>query len=173
MWSSFCWGLVVGFALAWLWDFFYWRRRVDSVANTSYKSAASDALSGGATAASAPFVTTAVATPMAMAARFRDDDIEAIEGIGPKIAELLRGSGIASFAAIAATPMDKLVAILDAAGPRFRLANPGTWVEQAALAAKGDWDGFDKLKTELVAGVRLTPDVLTVPDAPNAPTHKT
>jgi hypothetical protein len=26
---NFCWGLVVGFLLAWLWDFFFWRRQAN------------------------------------------------------------------------------------------------------------------------------------------------
>jgi predicted flap endonuclease-1-like 5' DNA nuclease len=155
--SSFCWGLLVGFLLEWLCDWIFWRKaRPNDTATTSAFSGSSSlgevagGSSVGALASSSPAVT---ALPPGIAA-FRQDDLEAIEGIGPKIAELLRAAGIANFAQLAATPADKVVSILDAGGSRFKLANPSTWGEQAALAAKNDWVGFDKIKKELVAGVR-------------------
>jgi large subunit ribosomal protein L20 len=83
------------------------------------------------------------------------EDLTKIEGIGPKINELMKAAGITAFAQLAATSVERLKEILAAAGPRFRLWDPTTWPEQAALAAKGDWEAFKKLTDELDAGRRV------------------
>jgi predicted flap endonuclease-1-like 5' DNA nuclease len=83
------------------------------------------------------------------------DDLEIIEGIGPKIAELLRADGIRTFAQLSRTPVAHLQSILDKAGPTFRVSNPGTWPEQALLAAHNRWDALESLTGVLVAGVRV------------------
>jgi large subunit ribosomal protein L21 len=90
----------------------------------------------------------------APAAKAVPDDLVLIEGIGPKINELIVKAGITTFAQLAATPVEKLKEILKSGGNRFASHDPGTWAEQAALAAKGDWDAFKKLTDELDAGVR-------------------
>ena len=82
------------------------------------------------------------------------DDLTAVEGIGPKISELLQADGIATFAQLAAAKISKLEDILKAAGSRYAMANPSTWAEQAALLASGDYAGFEKLAEELDGGVR-------------------
>lgn len=82
------------------------------------------------------------------------DDLEKIEGIGPKIREVLAKAGIVSFAQLADTSAERVKEVLRAAGSRFGLADPSTWAEQARLAAAGDWDAFKKLTDELVAGKR-------------------
>ena len=87
-------------------------------------------------------------------ARDGSDDLELIEGIGPKIAELLKGAGINTFDALAKAPVETVQAVLEAGGSKFNLAKPASWAEQAALAASGDWAAFDKLTEELVGGVR-------------------
>ena len=87
-------------------------------------------------------------------ARDGNDDLELIEGIGPKIAELLKAAGINSFDALAKAPVEKVQEVLEAGGSKYNLAKPATWAEQAALAASGDWAAFDKLTEELVGGVR-------------------
>ncbi len=90
------------------------------------------------------------AAPVPSATRAAGDDLTIIEGIGPKIAEeVLGGAGIRSFAELAATPVDRLRELLSAAGSRFATHDPATWPEQAALAAKGDFEALDKLKAEL------------------------
>jgi len=87
-------------------------------------------------------------------ARDGSDDLELIEGIGPKIASLLKAAGIDTFDALAKAPVEKVQEVLEAGGSKFNLAKPETWAEQAALAASGDWAAFDKLTEELVGGVR-------------------
>lgn len=94
------------------------------------------------------------ADPVPMAVAAAHDDLTRIEGIGPRIATLLKEAGISGFAALAAARLDQLEAVLAAAGPRFRLAQPASWPQQAALLAAGDEAGFAALAAELKGGVR-------------------
>jgi predicted flap endonuclease-1-like 5' DNA nuclease len=84
------------------------------------------------------------------------DNLEIIEGIGPKIAHLLRSNGVGSFTKLAAMGIANLQAILDKGGARFSVANPQTWAEQAALAAANRWADLRALQDQLDAGVRRT-----------------
>ncbi len=85
-----------------------------------------------------------------------EDDLQMVEGIGPKIDALLKEHGIHTFAQLSRADIPTISKILDAGGPRFKLANPGSWAEQAGLAASGKWHELKKLQDELVAGVRMT-----------------
>ena len=76
------------------------------------------------------------------------DDLQIIEGIGPKIASILKAVGVTSFAQLAAMEPSEISAILQAAN--LRLADPQTWPEQARLAGAGK---FDELK-EFIARQR-------------------
>ena len=80
------------------------------------------------------------------------DDLKKIEGIGPKIAELLASNDIETFEALATADVEKVREILAAAGPRYKMHNPETWAEQAALAAKGEWDALNELQDKLDGG---------------------
>ena len=82
------------------------------------------------------------------------DDIEIIEGIGPKIAQVLIANGISTFAQLADAKADDVSAMLKASGGRFSLANPASWAEQAVLLRDGKMDEFKKLTDELVGGVK-------------------
>ena len=82
------------------------------------------------------------------------DELRKIEGIGPKIAEILNEHGILTFEQLAETEVARLEEVLKEAGPRFRMAVPETWSEQAALAAAGDWEGLQLFQDELVGGRR-------------------
>ena len=108
----------------------------------------------GAPIAAAPAKKAAKAEKVRGKARDGSDDLELIEGVGPKIAGLLKGAGIDTFDALAKAPVEKIHEVLEAGGSNFNLAKPETWAEQAALAAAGDWAAFDKLTEELVGGVR-------------------
>ncbi len=72
------------------------------------------------------------------------DDLVKIEGIGPKIAEILHTHGITTFAALADAAPDEIKTWLDEAGPAYKVHDPGTWPAQSALARDGKWD---ELKT--------------------------
>ena len=82
------------------------------------------------------------------------DDLRIIEGIGPKISQLLNDAGIFTFAQLANADIEELRQILANAGSRFRLAKPDTWPEQARLAADGDWESLKALQAELSGGRR-------------------
>jgi predicted flap endonuclease-1-like 5' DNA nuclease len=81
------------------------------------------------------------------------DDLKLIEGIGPKIEGLLHAEGIKTFAALVGTKLESIQGILDAAGPRYRIHNPSTWVAQAKLADAGDWTALQKWQDELKGGI--------------------
>jgi predicted flap endonuclease-1-like 5' DNA nuclease len=81
------------------------------------------------------------------------DDLKVIEGIGPKISSVLQAAGIATFAQLAESDSAQLEQILEEESPNLlRLANPGTWPEQARLAAAGQWEELEKLQDELHGG---------------------
>lgn len=80
------------------------------------------------------------------------DEFKKIEGIGPKIQELLYGSGIFTFSQLAETPVDRLKEILLAAGDRYRIHDPSTWPKQAKLAADGHWEQLKAWQEILIAG---------------------
>ena len=96
----------------------------------------------------------AAAAAIPVAQKAGKDDIEIIEGIGPKIAGVLIAGGISTFAQLAAAKADDMTAMLKASGGRFSLANPASWAEQAALLRDGKMAEFKKLTDELVGGVR-------------------
>lgn len=81
------------------------------------------------------------------------EDLKIIEGIGPKIEELLNADGIRTWRDLADAEVNHIRAILDKAGKSFRLANPETWPEQAALAAAGRWGELSELQERLQGGV--------------------
>ena len=80
------------------------------------------------------------------------DDLKVVEGIGPAIEELLHGGGIRTWRALEAADDATLRGILEAAGPRFRVHDPGTWPRQAGLLADGRWQEFKDLTDALDAG---------------------
>lgn len=68
------------------------------------------------------------------------EDLKIVEGIGPKIEELLKAEGVNTWDDLSNTPVSRLYEILGSAGDNFRLAKPATWPRQAGLAADGRWD---------------------------------
>ncbi len=111
------------------------------------KSAKKAAAPKAAPAAKAP---AAEAAPAASAGK--SDDLKKIEGIGPKIAEILGASGIITFSDLAAVSADSLRSTLDAAGNRYKSHNPTTWPAQAKMAAEGRWDELKAWQDELDGG---------------------
>ncbi len=79
-------------------------------------------------------------------------NLEIIEGIGPKIKEVLNSARIHTFRDLANTPIYKIKDVLDAAGPHYAAHDPSTWVEQALLADNSEWEKLDILKEILVGG---------------------
>jgi len=80
------------------------------------------------------------------------DDLTKIEGVGPKIGEILAAAGIATFSGLAGTPADKIKTILESAEGNFAAHDPTTWPQQAQLAADGQWDELKRWQDELDGG---------------------
>jgi predicted flap endonuclease-1-like 5' DNA nuclease len=83
---------------------------------------------------------------------YKQDDLKVVEGIGPKIEELMHNAGIKTWAALAAADVSKLKGILDAAGPKFQLADPGTWSKQAELLDAGKFQELEAYQETLKGG---------------------
>lgn len=81
------------------------------------------------------------------------DDLTELEGIGPKVAQVLAGIGISTFESLANADHGKVKTALDAAG--YKYMDPVGWIEQAALAAKGDTEGLKKLQDSLKGGRKV------------------
>lgn len=81
-----------------------------------------------------------------------EEDLTKIEGIGPKVAKVLRDAGIRNFDSLARADAAEVKSVLNEAG--LQMMSPEGWIEQAELAAKGDWDGLQKLQDELKGGRR-------------------
>lgn len=84
--------------------------------------------------------------------KFQKNDLKVVEGIGPKIEQIMHDGGITTWAQMAATSVERLQQILDSAGDRFRLADPGTWPKQAGLADAGQWKELDEYQDFLQGG---------------------
>ena len=154
------WWLVLGFLLGWLahWLLARGLRRNPSapavVAETAAREEAAAHHDAIVSAASAP-PARVIDVGAARAAGFNikhDDDLAIVEGIGPKINELLHANGIKSFADLSRASVPELLEILERGGPHFQLANPGSWARQAALASENRWGELKRLQEELVSG---------------------
>ncbi len=80
------------------------------------------------------------------------DALVKIEGIGPKIQELLYGAGIFTFKQLSESKSSDILVILTAAGPRYRVHDPASWPQQAALAFENKWDELNKWQDEHKGG---------------------
>lgn len=80
------------------------------------------------------------------------DDLKIVEGIGPKIENLLKTDGIKTLEDLAKAKDNRLRKILTAAGNRFRMHDPTTWPTQAELAVKEEWETLKNLQDKLKGG---------------------
>ena len=84
--------------------------------------------------------------------KINQDDLKIVEGIGPKIEGLLNEAGINTWADLANAPLEKVQAILDEAGPRYRMHAPATWAKQAKMAAEAQWEELEAYQEKLDGG---------------------
>lgn len=81
------------------------------------------------------------------------DDLTIIEGIGPKIASLLRNNGIETFIKLSETSPLEITELLSKSDSRLgRISDPATWPEQARMAANNDIEGLKILQGRLKGG---------------------
>lgn len=79
------------------------------------------------------------------------DDIERVEGIGPKIGAALRTAGIDTYAKLARASESDLKSAITDAGIKI-VPTTDTWARQAALLRDGDEAGFIAYTDSLTAG---------------------
>ena len=80
------------------------------------------------------------------------DDLKVVEGIGPKIEGLLNEIEVFTWNDLANASTDKLQAMLDEAGPRYRIHDPATWSKQAELADNAEWETLEEYQERLKGG---------------------
>lgn len=80
------------------------------------------------------------------------DNLTKVEGIGPKIKEILWDAGVHTFADLAAKSAEEVKEILLAQGNRYNRFVTTTWPEQAKLAAAGEWDKLKEWQDKLDGG---------------------
>lgn len=85
----------------------------------------------------------------------RRDNLKVIEGIGPKIEDLLNKNGIFTFSQLSGAPVLYISKLLSEAGNGFQMHDPGSWPEQAMLARDGKWQQLEELQNELDGGRQL------------------
>jgi predicted flap endonuclease-1-like 5' DNA nuclease len=80
------------------------------------------------------------------------DDLKLVEGIGPRIEEVLHEAGIRTWVQLSEASPPQLRSALDDAGQQFRIHDPGTWPQQAELALGNRWAELKELQDHLRAG---------------------
>lgn len=85
---------------------------------------------------------------------YKKDDFKRIEGIGPKIEEILKSSGLTSYTDLINATVDDIRTALKQAGPTYAVHDPSTWAEQAQLAKNGKWNELSSLQEDLKGGKR-------------------
>ena len=93
-----------------------------------------------------------VMVKLGLVKKWKENDLKAIEGIGPKIAGLLNDAGINTWRELSNTAVSRIQGILDDAGDRYRLADPTTWPRQSGMAADGRWEELERYQDELKGG---------------------
>ena len=81
------------------------------------------------------------------------NDLQIIEGVGPKIEKLLRRSSIDTWKKLADGDAEEIREMLVAeGGARYKMHDPTTWSRQALLAHGGKWKELKDLQDELLGG---------------------
>ena len=77
------------------------------------------------------------------------DNLQIIEGIGPKMDQFLKSKGISNWKILASSKVDDLKHQLAEAGDKFRIIDPATWPQQAAMADNGEWQELIQLQRKI------------------------
>jgi len=95
-------------------------------------------------------------------AGLKPDQLQVVEGIGPKMESVLKEKGINNWADLASNSPEDIRAILDSYGAKYKIIDPITWPEQASLARDGKWEALIARQKELSGG---TMEVSNVTDS--------
>jgi len=104
----------------------------------------------GATAAAAPILIPfdAAAAKAAFGKNIKQDDLKVVEGIGPKIEEMFKASGIKTWKALSETSVASCQEVLDGGGDRYKVHDPASWPMQAKMCYEGKWAELYKWQEE-------------------------
>lgn len=111
------------------------------------RSVASSIASGSATSGS-----TGGGAKKSIYSKITANNLQIIEGIGPKMEGVLKENGINTHADLASKDHNELNAILAKYGDRYKIIDPTTWAQQARYAADNDYDGLIDLQKKLDTG---------------------
>ncbi len=101
----------------------------------------------------APVVFDAERAGKVMGIKIAKDDLTIVEGIGPKIADILKKSRIGTWEELGRTNSAVIKAILlKEGGEGYAIHDPMTWPEQAKMAADGKWDLLKEYQEYLKGG---------------------
>jgi len=74
--------------------------------------------------------------------KINNDNLQIVEGIGPKMESVLKESGIGNLSVLASKSHGELKAVLDKYGDKYRIIDPSDWAAQATLASNRDFDAL-------------------------------
>ncbi|HIP95556.1 MAG TPA: hypothetical protein EYH20_09500, partial [Leucothrix sp.] len=80
------------------------------------------------------------------------DNLKLIEGIGPKIEEVLNNANILTFNDLKQSNRDLLKSVLTKAGSQYKMHEPETWPIQAEMAHNKNWDKLEEYQQFLTGG---------------------
>lgn len=89
---------------------------------------------------------------------FTDDNLQILEGIGPKMESALHELGIRKWSDLAAA--ENLKERLENNGVNTHINNPASWPKQAKLAADGNWEELIGYQKTLGGGLESTGEPL-------------
>ncbi len=81
-----------------------------------------------------------------------EEDLKVIEGIGPKVENILKANHIYSYVDLATTPVSALLSLLEENPEIGQFHEPQSWPQQSLLAAQGRWVDLEALKADLHGG---------------------
>lgn len=85
----------------------------------------------------------------------KEDMLQIVEGIGPKIETALKNGGIKNWADLSHTKPEEIREKLISMADSFRIHDPSTWPAQAKLAHEGRWEDLVAFQKELDGGKDL------------------
>jgi len=71
--------------------------------------------------------------------KVKDTNLQIIEGIGPKMSQLMAKHELSTWSALAVKSPGEIRLILDEYGDKYKIIDPKGWPKQASYAAKGKW----------------------------------
>ena len=78
----------------------------------------------------------------------RQDDLQIVEGIGPKIEGLFHNYNIKTWKALSRTSVSKCIEVLQSGGEKYRVHDPSSWPMQAKMCYENKWKELYRWQVE-------------------------